>query len=56
MLTYFSGMPMVRSMLVNVDKATAARGFDAIRQALQPFQTEEGVVLGSAAWLVTAER
>ena len=55
-LTYFSGMPMVRSMLADVDKASAARGVDAIREALRPFQTAEGVVLGSAAWLVTAER
>ncbi len=43
-----------RSVLGGVDAAVAARALDAVRDALAPFLTEDGVVLPGAAWLVAA--
>ena len=43
-----------RSVLQGVDAAVAARALDAVRDALLPHLTEDGVVLPSAAWLVQA--
>jgi len=43
-----------RSVLAGVDAPTTARTLDAVRDALAPFLTEDGVVLPSAAWLVRA--
>jgi len=34
----------------------AARALDAARLALEPFASADGVVIGSAAWLVRARR
>lgn len=43
-----------RSVLADVDDTTKARALDAMRDALAPFLTDEGVILPSAAWLVRA--
>jgi hypothetical protein len=55
-LDYLVGHPVARSMLARADEATTAAAFQALSEALQPYQTSDGVLLGSAAWLVTAQR
>lgn len=47
---------MGRALLAGADRAAASRALDAVREALVPYRTPDGVVLGSAAWLVTARR
>lgn len=45
--------PMAR-VLKELDEATAARAIAAVRDALTPLATPDGVALGSACWLVQA--
>lgn len=44
-----------RTALANADVATASRAIDAVRHALASHLTGDGVRLGAAVWLVTAE-
>jgi SAM-dependent methyltransferase len=44
-----------RTMLAGADSATQARAIDAVRTALAPHTDEQGVRLGAAVWLVTAQ-
>jgi hypothetical protein len=53
---YYTGMPLARSMLAAADEQTTAVTMQALREALRPYQRPGGVLLGSAAWLVTARR
>lgn len=53
---YLLSTPAARSMAAAGDERTAAAVTDTLREALRPFQTDEGVHLGGAAWLVTARR
>jgi SAM-dependent methyltransferase len=48
--------PAARTMLRDADEETVANVGQALRDALAAHQTGDGVVLGSAAWLVTADR
>lgn len=48
--------PTIRGLLADVDESTAAAAVAALRSALSAYQTPAGVLLGSAAWLVTARR
>jgi len=43
-----------RRVLTGAQPAAAARALDAVRDALAPYATEEGVRLDGAVWLVTA--
>lgn len=47
---------MGRLFLADADEPTADRALEAVREALAPYATPEGVRMGSAAWLVTANR
>jgi SAM-dependent methyltransferase len=47
---------MGRAVLAGVDAATQDRAVIAVRDALAPYVTDEGVRIGTAAWLVTARR
>lgn len=47
---------MGRMFLANADEPTADRALEAVREALAPYATPEGVRMGSAAWLVAATR
>lgn len=47
---------MAKELLATADDDTIAKATQAISNALTPFETSDGVVLGSAAWLVTAKR
>jgi SAM-dependent methyltransferase len=59
-VTYQLGTPMARSMLASVaDEETNQKmveAVDALREALARHQGPDGIELGGAAWLVTAER
>jgi SAM-dependent methyltransferase len=44
------------SLLTGADPAMVARVSEAVRAALEPYLTPDGVLLGSQAWLVTASR
>jgi SAM-dependent methyltransferase len=45
-----------RRLFEDVDEATVNRALDAIRDTLRGYETSDGVVLGGAAWLVSARR
>jgi SAM-dependent methyltransferase len=45
---------MGRAVLGGADEATQDRAVTAVRHALAPYVTDEGVRIGTAAWLVTA--
>lgn len=47
---------MGKRFLAGADAATAERALAAVRVALEPFVTPDGVRMGSAAWLVSAVR
>jgi len=47
---------MGRMFLAEADEPTVDRALEAVREALAPYATPEGVRMGSAAWLVTASR
>jgi hypothetical protein len=53
---YYTGMPFARQLIAASDEHTKEAVLSAMRQALRPCQRAEGVVLRSAAWLVTAAR
>jgi SAM-dependent methyltransferase len=49
-------MGAIRGLLNGLDEATAARALDTLRETLAAHATAEGVLFGSAAWLITARR
>ena len=53
---FMTQMGPAAAVLREVDAATTTRVVAAIREALVPHQTPDGIRLGSAAWLVTAVR
>ncbi len=55
-IDFVQDLRMVRKMLADADEITTCNVFDAVRAALAPHQSADGVALGGAAWLVTARR
>lgn len=55
-IAYYQATPEARSLTGPLDEHTAGKITAALREALRPFQREDGVWLGAAAWLVTAAR
>ncbi|HEY7062901.1 MAG TPA: class I SAM-dependent methyltransferase [Chloroflexota bacterium] len=53
---FLRGQGAVRGMLGGLDAPTAARALAALRATLAAQATAGGVLLGSAAWLITARR
>jgi SAM-dependent methyltransferase len=53
---FLRGTGFARRLFEDVDDATVDRAIDAVRDALSAHETGDGVVLGSAAWLVSARR
>jgi SAM-dependent methyltransferase len=51
---FFRSTSMGRALFANAAPDDVARAIDAVREALAPYQTPEGVRLGAAAWLVSA--
>ncbi len=55
-VAFFQSTGIWNSLLVGADPATVARVSEAVQAALEPYLTPDGLLLGSAAWLVTASR
>jgi SAM-dependent methyltransferase len=55
-VAFLGGTGFARRLFEGVDEATVARAIEAVRDALVPYESADGVVLGSAAWLVSATR
>jgi SAM-dependent methyltransferase len=55
-IRFLRATPTARAMLGEVDDENSAKAMAALRDALTPYETSEGLFLGSAAWLVTAHR
>ena len=53
---FFRSTSMGRALFADAAPVDVARAIDAVRRALTPYQTPEGVRLGAAAWLVRARR
>jgi SAM-dependent methyltransferase len=53
---FFSHVGIVEGLLDGLDDAARAEGLDNLRTALKDAETPDGVLLGSAAWLITARR
>lgn len=53
---FLSGTAIARTLLEPVDPATAAAALAAVREALRPHESPDGLFLNGAAWLVTARR
>ena len=51
---FFRSTSMGRALFAEASPDEVARAIDAVRAALAPYQTPEGVRLGTAAWLVHA--
>jgi SAM-dependent methyltransferase len=51
---FLRGTGMARALFAEASPDDVARAIDAVREAMAPYQTPEGVRLGAAAWLVTA--
>jgi SAM-dependent methyltransferase len=55
-VAFLRGTGFARRLFEDVDDATIGLAVDAVREALTAYETEDGVVLRSAAWLVSARR
>jgi SAM-dependent methyltransferase len=53
---YYRSLPVARALLASAGKQAAGQVIQALRDALQPYQADDGIRLGAAAWLVTATR
>jgi SAM-dependent methyltransferase len=53
---FFRGVGIVNGLLDGVDEASRAQGLENLRAAFKEAETADGVLLGSAAWLITATR
>lgn len=52
---FFCGMGMVHGLLADLDARSRSGALRSLREMLAAHTTAEGVKLGSAAWLITAE-
>jgi hypothetical protein len=50
------GMAPVQMMLADLDEATKAEALDGLRATIAAHETADGIVFGSAAWVVTARK
>ncbi|HET9771133.1 MAG TPA: class I SAM-dependent methyltransferase, partial [Acidimicrobiia bacterium] len=53
---FVRGLQPVLHMLADLDEASEARALDNLREVVAGHETPDGVVFGSAAWVVTARR
>jgi SAM-dependent methyltransferase len=53
---FLAGRPLMQQVMASTDDATRAKIIDALTDVLTGYQTPAGVILHSAAWLVTARR
>ncbi|MGH3972910.1 MAG: class I SAM-dependent methyltransferase, partial [Pseudonocardiaceae bacterium] len=55
-LDFIRNRGRMRDLLADTDEITMRKALDSMRAALRPYQSTDGVLLGGAAWLVTAHR
>jgi SAM-dependent methyltransferase len=53
---FLGGTGLARALLESAEPAVAQRALHAVRDALRPYESPDGVQMGGAAWLVTAIR
>jgi SAM-dependent methyltransferase len=53
---FISGLAPVQMMLEGLDEAMKAQGLDNLRATIAAHETPEGVIFGSASWVVMARR
>jgi SAM-dependent methyltransferase len=52
---FFRSLGVTRGMLRDLDADTASRALDVVRDSIAEHDTGQGVLFGSAAWLITAQ-
>ena len=55
-VTFMQGTDMATTLLADVSTEVADAAWRAVRAALAPYAGDDGVVLGGAAWMVTATK
>ncbi|HET6953409.1 MAG TPA: methyltransferase domain-containing protein [Acidimicrobiales bacterium] len=55
-VAFMQGTDMAAMLMADVSEDAAAAAWEAVRAALAPYAGRNGVVLGGAAWIVTATR
>jgi SAM-dependent methyltransferase len=55
-VAFMQGTDMAATLMADVSENVAAAAWEAVRAALVPHAGSEGVVLGGAAWIVTATK
>jgi SAM-dependent methyltransferase len=55
-VAFMQGTDMAATLMADVSEDVAAAAWDAVRAALAPYAGTDGVVLGGAAWIVTATK
>ncbi len=53
---FAAGLNPVQLMLKDLDELTRARALDNLRATVAAHETPDGVVFGSAAWVITARK
>lgn len=53
---FVRNMGIVHGLTQDLDDATRARALDEVRAVLEAHQSDEGVLLGTSVWLITARR
>ena len=53
---FITGLHVIKMMLEDLDDATRAQALDNLRATIAAHQTPDGVVFGSAAWIITARK
>jgi hypothetical protein len=55
-VAFMQGTDMAATLMADVSEDVAAAAWEAVRAALAPYAGRDGVVLGGAAWIVTATK
>ena len=55
-VSFLAGTGVARGLMADLDEASRARAVEALRAALAEHDSGAGVVFGSGAWLITAQR
>ncbi len=55
-IAFLGTLGLVKGLTEDLDAETRAHALDSLHAVVQAHQTDEGVLLGSSAWLITATR
>ena len=53
---FVSGMGFTRGLMADLDQASRVAALEKLRATLEAAETDQGVLFGSSAWLITARR